>query len=139
MAKKYRELVEHLRVSSLSGTEALLDDVIKESYFDIPKEKIASIISKHHDTKVTDSLIEAYIEIAAERKFTLDETILAIREQNRLDRLEFILEDQSKIVLTQESLDLLKPYLNEDAISFMRESKENFMQIFELIQKENNG
>ena len=78
----------------------LEQEIAHESYEDISDSKIASIIAEHYDVKVTDSLIESYVELASSKMFTTDPVAIEIRDLNKFDRLvegkiDFLLQDGS--------------------------------------------
>ena len=101
---------------------------------------VADIITRHHDTRVTDTLIESYIELASSKIFTIDPVIKDIKNRNKLDEVlegyyEFILEDSSKILISNKMLQQINNTFSNhtDIIEYMRESKDNFLNVLELI------
>lgn len=114
-----------------------------EVYENLPYGKVASIIEEYHDVKITDTLIEKYVELASQRKFTFDPVVFEIRKLNKFDnnlvenKLEFVLEDNSKIIISYESYDRMKELIehNEEAIEFIKSSKENLMKFLKIINK----
>jgi len=101
----------------------------------IPEEKVASYIRQYHDIdKITDTLIESYIELASSNVFTIDPVVTAIKESKLSEfsgKLEYELEDGCVVAIdesTQESLNILLKEHNE-VVEYMRESKDNFMKI----------
>ena len=119
---------------------SLVEEVTKEIYEEIPNNKIAQIIKEYHDVKVTDTLIESYIELASSNIFSVDPVICELRKINRLDtlvegKLNYTLDDGSVIAIneaTQEYLNKLLQNQNE-IIEHMRESKENFLSVLKQI------
>lgn len=104
---------------------------------------VADIITRHHDIRVTDTLIESYIDLASSKIFTIDPVVRDIKTQNKLDEVledhyEFILEDGSKILISNETLQHINNTLGKhaDVIEYMRESKDNFFHVLELIHIE---
>jgi len=104
---------------------------------------VADIITRHHDIRVTDTLIESYIDLASSKIFTIDPVVKDIKTKNKLDEVledhyEFILEDGSKILVSNEMLQLINNTLGKhtDVIEHMRESKDNFFHVLELIHTE---
>ena len=64
-AKRYIENIE------------LLEDIDTT----IPEEKVAQYIRQYHNIeKITDTLIESYIELASSNMFTVDPVVTAIKE-----------------------------------------------------------
>lgn len=104
---------------------------------------VADIITRHHDIRVTDTLIESYIDLASSKIFTIDPVVRDIKTKNKLDEVledhyEFILEDGSKILVSNEMLQLINNTLGKhtDVIEYMRESKDHFFHVLELIHTE---
>ena len=121
-------------------TASLVEEVTKEIYEEIPNNKIAEIIKEYHDVKVTDTLIETYIELASSNIFSVDPVICELRKINKLDRLvegklNYTLNDGSVIAideLTQDYLNKLLQNQNE-IIEYMKESKANFLHVLKRI------
>ena len=119
---------------------SLVEEVTKEINEEIPNNKIAEIIKEYHDVKVTDTLIESYIELASSNIFSVDPVICELRKINKLDtlvegKLNYTLDDGSVIAIneaTQEYLNKLLQNQNE-IIDHMRESKENFLNVLKQI------
>jgi hypothetical protein len=120
--------------------EQVVEEVTKEIYEEIPNTKVAEIIKEYHDVKVTDTLIESYVELASSNIFSVDPVICELRKINKLDnlvegKLNYTLNDGSVIAIneaTQEYLNKLLQNQNE-IIEYMRESKENFLNVLEQV------
>ena len=111
-----------------------------ELYEDIPDNKIANIIKEHHDIKVTDTLIESYIELASSKLFTVDPVVLEIRNLNKLDKLiegkiDYKLADGTIIAINESTQEKLTTLFKDEQeiIEHMRESKENFIDVLKQI------
>ena len=137
----FKQFISTLRVKHQEELNAsLVEEVTKEIYEEIPNNKIAEIIKEYHDVKVTDTLIETYIELASSNIFSVDPVICELRKINKLDtlvegKLNYTLDDGSVIAIneaTQEYLNKLLQNQNE-IIEYMRESKENFLKVLEQI------
>jgi predicted house-cleaning noncanonical NTP pyrophosphatase (MazG superfamily) len=107
----------------------------------IPEEKVAQYIRQYHDIdKITDTLIESYIELASSNVFTVDPVVTAIKESKSSEfagKLQFKLDDGSVVAIdesTQESLNILLENHN-DVVEFMRQSKNNFMRIIKELEE----
>lgn len=127
-------------VSAKSATQQVVEQVAKETYEEIPSSKVAEIIKEHHDVKVTDTLVESYLELASSNIFSVDPVICELRKYNRLDRLienkiHYVLNDESIVTISEATQELLNKLLNgkTEIIDYMKESKENFLQVVELI------
>ena len=121
-------------------TSSLVEEVTKEIYEEIPNNKIAEIIKEYHDVKVTDTLIETYIELASSNIFSVDPVICELRKYNKLDRLvegklNYTLNDGNVIAINESTQDYLNNLLcnQNEIIEYMRESKENFLYVLERI------
>lgn len=129
-------------IKSKIFSEKLEIQISNEIYEEISENRIAQIIKEHHDTKVTDTLIESYIDLASSKIFTLDPVVFDIRRMNKLDvvvenKIHYELNDKSVVAIdiaTQESLNNLL-HNQKEIVEYMRESKENFMQVIEQIKE----
>ena len=137
----FKQFISTLKQKEQEQSNAsLVEEVTKEIYEEIPNNKIAEIIKEHHDVKVTDTLIETYIELASSNIFSVDPVICELRKINKLDtlvegKLNYTLDDGSVIAIneaTQEYLNKLLQNQNE-IIEYMRESKTNFLHVLERI------
>lgn len=121
----------------------LTESIITEVYDSLPYGRVASIIEQHHSIKVTDTLIENYLRAASQRRFTFDSVVFDVRKLNKFDhnlaegKLEFILEDGSTILISENLYFEMKRILedNQDALNYLTESKDNFLKILEIINK----
>lgn len=117
-------------------SEKLEAQISNEIYEEISEDRIASIIKEYHNVKVTDTLIESYIDLASSKIFTVDPVVYEMRKLNKLDlvvegKIHYTLNDGTTVAInlsTQETINKL--LANEtDIIEYMRESKENFMHV----------
>lgn len=141
----FKQLVESVN-SPYSGfapeeNHTWKEEITSDTYEDISDSKIASIIKEYHGVKVTDTLIESYLELAKSKAFTVDPIAADIRNLNKFDKLvegkiDYILEDESIVAINEETQLLLNKLLqdNYDIVSYMRESKENFLQVIQQIE-----
>jgi hypothetical protein len=127
-------------VKAKQYNKTIEEQVKTELYEDIPDNKIANIIKEHHDIKVTDTLIESYIELASSKLFTVDPVVLEIRNLNKLDKLiegkiDYKLADGSIIAINESTQDKLTELFKDEQeiIEHMRESKENFIDVLKQI------
>jgi len=127
-------------VKAKQYNKTIEEQVKTELYEDIPDNKIANIIKEHHDIKVTDTLIESYIELASSKLFTVDPVVLEIRNLNKLDKLiegkiDYKLTDGTIIAINESTQDKLTELFKEEQeiIEHMRESKENFIDVLKQI------
>ena len=118
------------------------EQVSKELYEEISDAKVASIIKEYNDVKVTDTLIETYIQLASSNMFSVDPVVQDIRALNKLDRivegkLHYVLADDSIVAISEQTQERLNNLLGNqtEIIEHMRESKENFLSVLEQIEE----
>jgi hypothetical protein len=114
-----------------------------ELYENISDTKIASIIRKHTEIKITNQLIEHYIHTASSKCFTVDPIILEMRITNKLDseingKIVFRLDDGKQVALSEQTLEKIANLLNnmeikDQTIDFMRKSQENFLSVIRIV------
>ncbi len=128
------EARQHIKEEYISNK--LEEEISTELYEDLSENKIASIIKEFHDIKVTDTLIENYIQLASSRIFTVDPVVQEIRKLNKLDnlvegKLYYVLEDESIVAIDENTQGQLNNLLQNqtDVIDYMRQSKDNFMYV----------
>jgi hypothetical protein len=110
---------------------------------DISEKRVAGLIKEHHsDVKITDKLIEAYVDAASSKIFTLDPVVISIKEyvevkQPRFSKMEFVLEDGSLIAIDRTTFDIINNKLGQhsDVIEYMRESTSNFLEVVNLLEE----
>ena len=121
-------------------TTTVVEEVAKETYEEIPHTKVAEIIKEHHDIKITDTLIESYVELASSNSFSVDPVICELRKYNKLDRLiegkiNYTLGDGEVVAINEATQEYLNKLLQNqtEIIEYMKESKENFMKVLEQV------
>jgi len=121
-------------------TKNIEEQIKTELYDQISENKIANIIKEHHDIKVTDTLIESYIELASSKLFTVDPVVQEIRNLNKLDKLiegkiDYKLTDGSIIAINEDTQEQLNNLLDnqQEIIEYMRQSKDNFIHVLKKI------
>lgn len=123
--------------------EYITQQITQELYEDLSFNIIADIITNHHDVRVTDTLIESYKNLASSKIFTTDPVVKDIKSINKIDTVlenhyEFILNDDSKILVSEQILQYINNILENhfEIIEYMRESRDNFFRVLELINEE---
>jgi hypothetical protein len=138
------ETLEEARQSILRDIEAkkLAEEVAKDTYEEITENTIASIIRSYSDEKITDTLIENYINLASSNVFTVDPIVCELRSLNKIDQLiegkmHFVLDDGSKVALEESTIGNINRLLEgqEEIIAYMKESSENFIHVVSLLEK----
>ena len=115
--------------------------LIEEINTTVPEEKVAHYIGKFHNVeKITDTLVESYIELASSNIFSVDPVVSAIKQRSAVTfsgKLEYKLNDGSMVAISedlQESLNKLLQNHNE-IVDYMRESKSNFMHVVRRLEE----
>lgn len=123
-------------------SDSIEQAVSQEIYEELSDSKIANIIKEHHDVKVTDSLIESYIDLASSKIFTIDPVATDIRELNKFDRLvegkiDFTLQDGSIVAINKDTQYTINNLLqnNIEIVEHMRQNKENFISVIQQIKE----
>jgi hypothetical protein len=127
--------------------QGIQQDIQKEIYQDLYEEvsynKIAQIINEHHQgVRVTDTLVESYIEMASSKLFTLDPVAHYISKSNKMDhliegRLDYKLNDGCSIVINEGTYERINNMFakHPDVIKHMRMSTENFLDVINAIEE----
>jgi preprotein translocase subunit SecA len=133
------EAREYIKQNNIS--EKLEQEISKELYEEINDSTIVSLIKEHHDIKVTDTIIESYLNLASAKEFTFDPVVTEIRNLNKLDKIfegkiDFILNDGSIVAINEDTFEQINNIFenHSDVIRFMRESKQNFVNVIEQIE-----
>lgn len=129
-------------IKQLKIREELEVEIQQEQYAEISNNKIADVIRQYHgNTKITDTLIESYVELASSKLFTADPVANTIRNMNKLDRLieshiDYKLDDGSVIVISEDVQSRLNNTFAEhlDVVEYMRSSKENFLSVLNQLE-----
>lgn len=122
--------------------EELEQEIQQEEYSDISDNKIVNIIKQYHgNIRVTDTLIESYVELASSKLFTADPVVLDIRSLNKLDRLfenriDFQLNDGTTMVITEETQQKINKIFAQhaDVVDYMKSTKENFLSVLNQLE-----
>ncbi len=120
----------------------LEEQVSKQLYEELSDTTVANIIREHHDVKVTDTLIETYLQLASSNMFSVDPVVQSIRSLNKLDKIvegkiHYVLTDESIVAISEETQDILNNLLQnqQEIVEYMRENKENFIHVLEKIKE----
>jgi len=137
----FTDLEEARQYIKTKHTTRNIEEQIKtELYEDISDNKIANIIKEYYDVKVTDTLIESYVDFASSKQFTVDPVVRDIRNLNKFDKIvegkiDYKLEDGTIIAINETTQDKLAELFHDEQeiIEHMRESKENFIDVLKQI------
>jgi hypothetical protein len=120
----------------------LEEQISKQTYEELSEHTVANIIKEYHDVKVTDTLIENYIQLASSNMFSVDPVVQDIRALNKLDKLvegklHYVLNDNTIVAISEGTQSRLNNLLQNqtEIIEYMRESKENFFHVLEQIEE----
>lgn len=135
------EAVDYIKQQRIR--EELYQEIQQDHYSEISSNKIVDIIKHHHNNvRVTDTLIESYVELASSKSFTLDSVVLDIRNLNKIDRLienriDFQLNDGTVMVITEESQRKLNNIFGQhsDVVDYIRSSKDAFLSVLNQLEE----
>lgn len=117
----------------------LYEDLVQENFNKISDERIASIISEHHNVRITNTLIEEYRNLIRNKSLSFDPVVKEIRNLNPLmilnDKIDFILEDGVHVAISNEMYLKLVDKYNED----IRESFDVFTKAIQELLELSNG
>lgn len=122
--------------------DELQEEIQQQQYAEISSAKIVNIIKQHHaGVKVTDTLIESYVELASSGLFTVDPIANDIRNINKSTRLieshvDFKLDDGTIIVISEQLQHKINNIFagHTDVVEHLRSSKEAFLSIINQIE-----
>jgi hypothetical protein len=125
--------------------EKIQSDVEKELYEEISYTKIANIIKEHNENiRISDTLIESYLDLASSKTFTVDPIVHEISKLNNFDklienRLDFILKDNTKVVIKEETFNRINNIFRDhpDIINYMNSNINNFLYVVDKIEEQN--
>ena len=122
-------------------SELMEQEIAHDIYDEMSDAKIADIIKEHHNVKITDSLIESYLELASSKMFTIDPVAAEIRGLNKFDtliegKIDYKLNDGSIVAINHETQAHINNILENynEIVDYMRESKENFLSVIQQIK-----
>jgi len=138
--KTLSEAKQHIRYTEEAND---IIEEIKENFYKDNRDKIISIIKENHNIKVTNTIIDNYIQIASDNSFSIDPVIQEIRSMNTYDKLiegklHYKLNDNSTIAISEDTQSVINTVLqnNTNAIEYMKESSDNFLRILDIIIRE---
>ena len=138
--KSLEEARKYIKTKIFS--EKLEAQISNDTYEELSENRIAQIIKDNHDIKVTDTLIESYIDLASSKLFTVDPVVYEIRKLNKLDvvvenKIHYELNDGTTVAISKDTQKTLNKLLQShtDVVEHMRESKDNFLRVVEQIRE----
>lgn len=134
------EAKQHIKQQN--SVAAINEEIDQDSFKTLPINLLTDIIHKHNsDSKVTDTLIESYINVAASKQFTTDKVVYDMRVINRTNRLlegylDYILDDNTVIAISEQEQKSINTLLEhrDDLVVFMKQNKDNFLQVLEQVK-----
>lgn len=135
------EACNHIRQKIIQ--EDIHREISKEMYTEMSQSNVVDIIKKYHsDIKVTNSLIESFLDIASSNIFTLDPVIRdihkAVPSKSLLEGYsDFILDDGSHLAVSEQKLQHINNIFGKypDVVEYMRESSDNFLNILDQLEE----
>lgn len=107
----------------------LKESVRTEAFKTIPSNTVATIIREHSNDKITNVLLESYLQQAIAREFTTDPIVLKLRNLFPIEsinsKIDFVLEDGSIVAISKTLLERLSSK-NDKYIEDMRKSIDSF-------------
>jgi len=123
------------------NADTIKQEIINEVYNNKPR--IANIIKEEHGIKVTNNIIDQYIDLATSKSFTTDPVVFRLREMNQYDSIienktHYILEDGSCVAINNQTQKVINNLLENktDVIEFMNKGSENFLNILAVLIKD---
>lgn len=107
----------------------------------ISEAKVVEIIKKHEVTnRVTNQLVEAYVEFVSSKDFSIDPVVTEIKgkfNDSQFNKLEYVLKDGTIVALDEQTVAKLSNELKDKykLVEHMCESKENFMQVVRQLEE----
>ena len=134
--KKIEEARKHAR--EIQETQKLAEKIVKDTYQEISEHTVASIIKEQHNIKVTDTLIESYLELASSNMFTIDPVVHKIRSLNKLDKvvegkLHYVLGDGSTVAINESTQNNLNKLLENQKEIIEKPLKDLHSKIYCII------
>jgi len=122
--------------------EDIQSEIRLEQISEMSHDKMAAIIKSHHSSvRVTDTLIESYVELTSSKIFTLDPVVAEMREYNKLGslvegKLDFKLDDGTVVAINEDTLTMINNIFegHSDVVQYMRQSLDNFVSVVEQIE-----
>lgn len=140
--KTLEEARDSIRFNQLQSQ--IYQELHEDIYKNISYTQVADIIKEHADTKITNTLIESYIDLAESKAFTTDVIAQSIRQFNKLDylienRIDYRLDDDSIVVISADLQEQINTLFNnhQEVIEYMKESRENFLEVINQLEISN--
>lgn len=106
----------------------------------IPEEKVVALIKKYHNIdKITNNLVESYVELVSSNIFSIDPVVTEIK-QNSIElagKFQYVLEDNSIVAINEYTQKRLSTLLEDkyQIVEYMRKSKDNFMHAIKELKE----
>lgn len=117
-------------------------EINKDNYNYIQKNLLSDIIHKYNNNiKITENLLESYINKVKNKEFTSNKILSEIRKINKLGskfnkKIDYILEDGSQVIIDMDTQDHINKLFenHSDVIEYMSENKKNFLKVINQIK-----
>ncbi len=139
----YKTFKNKLNISdNISDRYSSINEEINiDNYQYIIEHLLPTIIKKHSNNIITEQLIKEYSNKVFNKEFSGDRVLFEIRNLNKLDnilpnKLDYILEDNSRIVINYETQELINNILgnHKDIIDYMQKNSNNFSKTINQIK-----
>ena len=138
MASEYasiKEATSCLKNNELSqAIQSIVSDTIQYNDY-----RVLNVIKESTGCRLTNTLVETYVDAVNNRTLTLDETVHAIRDRciksNINNKVLFVLEDGASVAIDSNTLSTLRKLFKEntDVVEYMRTSSSNFNSVLKQI------
>lgn len=138
----YTNINEALSYIDSKKYSNVYSEINRDNYNYIQKNLLSDIIHKYsNNIKITENLLETYINKVKNKEFTSNKILSEIRKINKLgskfsNKIDYILEDGSQVIIdidTQEDINRLFEN-HTDIIEYMKENKQNFVKVINQIK-----
>lgn len=137
--KSLEEAKQHIKNELIQ--ESVYQEIQEDIYYNLSYNTVANIIKEHSDIKITNTLIESYVDLASAKSLTTDSIVQSIRRLNKLDhliegKLDYTLNDGSVVIISpelQEKINILFD-MHQDVIEYMNEDRDNFLDVINQLE-----
>jgi len=139
----YKTFKNKLNISDNKSNKysSINEEINIDNYQYIIEHLLPTIIKKHSNSIITEQLIKEYSNKVFNKEFSGDRVLFEIRKLNKLDnilpnKLDYILEDNSRIVINYETQELINNILgnHKDIIDYMQKNSNNFSKTINQIK-----
>lgn len=126
-------------------SQQIQSQIVEELHLDASNRrlsnKIAGVIKEHYDVKVTDTLVDSYIELVKSKIFTADPVACEIKKNftfgNLVEgRYDYKLDDGNVVIITEKTQTKINNIFGSypEIINHMRSSVNNFLTVIAQLE-----